>query len=622
MAARMLAPLVLAATLANVASMVGVGRHPFAPSVSGMEKSPPAIAFNPGEQIPGPDNGTPLADWLHAMLVWRKAARNATWYTGNGFADPQLMWTQTSYIQPQMHPYDRYFFDPEIGPMGNYTVQKWLDDVNGRYGGVDSILMWPTYTNIGVDDRSQFDLFDAMPGGVEGVRQAVDQLHAAGVKVLIPYNPWDAGTLRCRPGGATCGGNANLTSETAKNSSYCNGPATAAHPGVCDARIMDSLIANIDADGFNGDTMGSVPAEFYDVSVGLKHSVAIEPEGGGNVVGKEGSSDPSDHPANYDTMGWGYWKYPYVPSVDSWKWQDSRRMTNICERWSKNHTNALQYALFNGVGFESWENVWGTWNGITTRDGEQVRRVGALLRFLGGRGYLQSQSWVPHVPTTDPANLFASYWPAEGADHTAAYTIVNRALNQRSGPALQVTPTKGQRFFDLYNGVEVKPSSGGVLPLNIERFGAVLITTKGPESDPELKALMGKMAAYAKVPISTLDPTWRYEVGKRAPVARKEAPVSTNGMAHIHGGPFRFAVKGIEIEGGGNTGDPRSQDVNPYGVDFQYEWEAEPNRFHTQWVNVPAYYLDVTPVTHAAYARYLATNPSAISKDRYHYLKN
>ena len=38
-------------------------------------------------------------------------------------------------------------------------------------------------------------------------------------------------------------------------------------------------------------------------------------------------------------------------------------MTNICERWSKNHTNALQYALFNGDGFESWENVWGTWNG-------------------------------------------------------------------------------------------------------------------------------------------------------------------------------------------------------------------------------------------------------------------
>jgi hypothetical protein len=120
--------------------------------------------------------------------------------------------------------------------------------------------------------------------------------------------------------------------------------------------------------------------------------------------------------------------------VDSWKWMDSRRMTNICERWAKNHTNALQYALFNGDGFESWENVWGTWNGITKRDGEQIRRVGSLLRFLGNRGYLQSQRWIPHSPTTDPSNVFASYWPLE--DNTAAWTVVNRALNERDGPTL------------------------------------------------------------------------------------------------------------------------------------------------------------------------------------------
>ena len=57
-------------------------------------------------------------------------------------------------------------------------------------------------------------------------------------------------------------------------------------------------------------------------------------------------------------------------------------------------------------------------------------------------------------------------------------------------------------------------------------------------------------------------------------------------------------------------------------VDFQYEWEPQPNRFHTQWVNVPEYWLDTTPVTHAAFADYLSKNPSAIPEDKYHYLKN
>ena len=44
------------------------------------------------------------------------------------------------------------------------------------------MLMWPTYTNIGVDDRSQFDLFVAMPGGLPAVKDAVTQLHAHGIK--------------------------------------------------------------------------------------------------------------------------------------------------------------------------------------------------------------------------------------------------------------------------------------------------------------------------------------------------------------------------------------------------------------------------------------------------------
>merc|ERR1719272_2877024 len=213
--------------------------------------------------------------------------------------------------------------------------------------------------------------------------------------------------------------------------------------GLTDDVLLDGLIKAVNADGFNGDTMGSVPEQFYTTSVRIGHPIAIEPEGGGRA---------SDGNGNWDTMGWGYWKSPPVPMVDSWKWFDPRRMTNICERWSKDHTNALQYALFNGDGFESWENVWGTWNGITQRDGEAIRRVGSALRFLGGRGFLQSPGWVPHSPTAAPGTLFASMWPlgadsgrlssgAPGAPGSVAWTVVNRGKSSGdfSGPALNVS---------------------------------------------------------------------------------------------------------------------------------------------------------------------------------------
>ena len=48
--------------------------------------------------------------------------------------------------------HDKYLYDRASG---NWTVSKLLDDLAARYGGVDSVLLWHSYPNIGVDDRSQ-----------------------------------------------------------------------------------------------------------------------------------------------------------------------------------------------------------------------------------------------------------------------------------------------------------------------------------------------------------------------------------------------------------------------------------------------------------------------------------
>lgn len=169
-------------------------------------------------------------------------------------------------------------------------------------------------------------------------------------------------------------------------------------------------------------------------------------------------------------------------------------------------------------------------------------------------------------------NLFASYWPSDQGDGTAAWTVVNRLLVQNATHGLKnisVSAYPGMKFYDLYNGVEVVPSSTGTLLLNIERYGAVLATAKGPNEDPELKSLLSTMAAYAKVPLASLSAQWTWEQGRRKPMARAETPQSTSEMTKIPGGPLRFSVKGIEIEGSGTVGDPRSFTVNPFGVDFQ-----------------------------------------------------
>ena len=70
-------------------------------------------------------------------------------------------------MQPQMMVQDRYFYDPVAG---KYTVDRYLDDLEKRYGGIDAVLIWPTYPNMGIDNRNQHDLIRSMPGGVAGVK--------------------------------------------------------------------------------------------------------------------------------------------------------------------------------------------------------------------------------------------------------------------------------------------------------------------------------------------------------------------------------------------------------------------------------------------------------------------
>ena len=52
-----------------------------------------------------------------------------------------------------------------------WTVDKYLDDVTERYGGIDSVLLWQAYPNIGIDDRNQFDMMTSLPGGLDKLKQ-------------------------------------------------------------------------------------------------------------------------------------------------------------------------------------------------------------------------------------------------------------------------------------------------------------------------------------------------------------------------------------------------------------------------------------------------------------------
>ena len=90
-------------------------------------------------------NGS-YAPWLESLRTWRQQTRAAIGLApgehGEVFDVASLRWTQTSYVQPQVHTFDLMLWNETSA---RYTVDRYLDDAIARYGGMDSVLLWPTY---------------------------------------------------------------------------------------------------------------------------------------------------------------------------------------------------------------------------------------------------------------------------------------------------------------------------------------------------------------------------------------------------------------------------------------------------------------------------------------------
>lgn len=507
-------------------------------------------------------------NWLKAARHWRFEQRIRQGLSPAELSPlpdfyqlPALQWIHKEFIQPQMMVEDRYFYDPKTH---QYSVDKYLADLERRYGGIDAVLIWPTYTNMGIDARNQLDMVRSMPGGLAGVRKMVEDFHRHGVRVLFPMMMWDQGTRQ---------------------------------PGMPWPEAIAQEMKEVDADGVNGDTQRGVPLSFEMASVRAGHPLAFQPEGG-----------PNYEAVRWDVLGWAYYHFQFVPTVDVYRWLNPQHEVNISDRWNRDKTDDLQYAFFNGEGWESWENIWGIWNGITPRDAEATRRVASMEREVAP--FFESKAWQPYYPM-HLYGVFASRWPM--ADRTL-WTIVNRNQYDVQGGEMTVPAEAGVRYFDLYHGVELTPRREGnddvlSFPIETHGFDAVLAIHGAP--DASLESFLSRMKAMTARPLSSYSNAWKPLLQTMVQIAKTEPAATTPpGMVKIPGGWYDFTVHGTEIEG-----------YNDVGVDVQYAWENSPRRYHEHRMHIHSFYMDKYPVTNAEYKKFLdATHYHPV--DDYDFLKD
>jgi formylglycine-generating enzyme required for sulfatase activity len=291
------------------------------------------------------------------------------------------------------------------------------------------------------------------------------------------------------------------------------------------------------------------------------------------------------------------------------KWLESRHTVNVTDRFTRDKTDSLQHAFFNGQGYAVLENLWGFWYGMNPNDAEAVLRFTTIERAMADN--LRTPEWEPHAATLQDG-VFASRFPAKSS---TLWTIVNRNEYNVVGSQLRVPYRTGMHYYDLWHGTELKPSvEGGDAILNFEMesrgFGAVL-AEDGDSSEAPLKTLLAFMAERSRRPLSSYSREWKavpqtmVESGATNAVSGKPSD-----MVLIPAGSYNFQVHGIEIEGG-----------NDPGADVQYPWEDSARRFHHHQIQIQAFYMDRTPVTNVEFKKFL-TASGYHPKDDHNFLRD
>ena len=483
---------------------------------------------------------------------------------------------------------------------------------------------------------------ESLPGGLPGLKVLVDEFHRQGVKVLLPYNPWDTGTNRSGKG---------------------------------DVEALVDLVQAVGADGFNGDTMFGITNSFYNVSVRNAPSqpIASQPECSADqrqMLAADGSrAKPyaTGDTIAFNTLSWNYWpylppgSYPCAncsagslvvdgasrtsglgpPSVSRYRVLDTRHMAQICERWATERTDGLQHAFLNGMGYAPWESIWGIWNPLSQGDGEATRRVYHLLRFYEA-DVVMGGTFEPYVAVTQTPGVFCSRFGDEAAS-AALYNCVNRIGTTASGAATSVTlqvpcAAAGERYWNVWDGVVAVDSPaprgvgvdvgmGGcgpdgtedvVLTVPERSYAALALVSSTVERSAAFAAFVATRRRFAETPLATLSYVTEPLQQAVVPAPTPTGALNRANMSSVGGvATWRFAVHGVQVEGhGGLAGpDPRSQ------PDVQFEWEKVPSRFHDRNVSVKAFLIDTFPVTNNRFSAFLDSTGYA-PLDRANFLRH
>jgi len=343
-------------------------------------------------------------DWHEAFWAFKKYIRSNFDFTF--YKRPVQEKYRQRFVSHFTYLYGHDIYDPETN---TFRINEFLDEDEMNFGGYDYMLLWHDYQRMGIDNRNQFDMYEDLPGGLEGVKEMVDKAHARNVQVFIPYKPWD----------------------------IMNGTA--------DHFVREAKVAKaIGSDGVFLDTMSKSDNAFREALD------AVNPD---NVFVSEGRPDLAA--AQLVTGSWNQQGNATnkMPNVDLFRFVLPEHNVHNINRGARKRDELIHNALFNGTGFIVWEDIFGEINRYTWIERIMISRYSKIIHE--NRDAYLTDKPIPLVKDFRD-DVYVNAFPVENKCVYPVYQLdrekVSRNIDNRLiGPFMPVSHPDNWHYVDIWN---------------------------------------------------------------------------------------------------------------------------------------------------------------------------
>ncbi|HOV68810.1 MAG TPA: hypothetical protein PLZ84_00625 [Clostridia bacterium] len=343
--------------------------------------------------------------WPEFFNVYKRNIRQK--YRFDEYQKPENQWYKSTYIHHFTYLYGKEIYNYQEGKVEPVRLAAQGEE----FGGYDAVLLWHQYPRLGADSRTQWDFFDEFPGGRDGLRDITKQFHDIGIRVFLPFKPWDLHTSQSLDGAGT---------ELAR------------------------LVKDTDIDGVFLDTMSSIPPGFRQAVDNVKKGVVFCSE-----------SQP-DGQKEFEVLTGSWDQYPGNPEVDInlVRFVFPEHYEPVIARWSTGIRKdiLIKRAIFNGTGLVIWQDVFGAWLPYSPEQKQLIKKWKAVLSQNSAAFF--GSNPIPHYPTLQKG-LYCNYFPADDG-LSAIFCLYNATGESIRGEMFVLDNTNLKYASECLNGLEAE----------------------------------------------------------------------------------------------------------------------------------------------------------------------